>query len=67
LPVDSLLDLGASCQHVELFGLDRDLTSGDSATVRLSFAKAGAVDLKVTVAGPAEPLTRSPLPDLGEH
>jgi copper(I)-binding protein len=44
--------------HITLTGLDSSLTTGQYVTVVLTFAKAGEVTLKVTVANPSRPISR---------
>jgi copper(I)-binding protein len=45
--------------HITLTGLDSSMTTGQYVTVVLTFAKAGEVTLKVTVANPPRPISRS--------
>jgi hypothetical protein len=59
VPAHSTVFVGQDNTHITLIGLDQGLTAGQYVTLVLTFAKAGEVTVKATVATPSQPLERS--------
>jgi hypothetical protein len=59
VPAHSTVFVGQDNTHITLIGLDQGLTAGQYVTLVLTFAKAGEVTVKATVATPPQPLERS--------
>ncbi|MCU1668566.1 MAG: uncharacterized protein JWP40_1493 [Blastococcus sp.] len=59
VPAHSTVFVGQDNTHITLIGLDQGLTTGQYVTLVLTFAKAGEVTVKATVATPSQPLERS--------
>jgi hypothetical protein len=59
VPARSTVFVGQDNTHITLIGLDQGLTTGQYVTLVLTFAKAGEVTVKATVATPPQPLERS--------
>jgi copper(I)-binding protein len=67
VPHDGAVLMTAACPHLLVRNLRRDLLVSDTIKLRLTFARAGVIDLDVPVATPNGPLPRVPVPGFGEH
>jgi copper(I)-binding protein len=66
VPARSTVFVGQDDTHITLIGLDQGLTTGQYVTLVLTFAKAGEVTVKATVATPPQPLERSSTYDFNQ-
>ncbi|MDQ1674969.1 MAG: hypothetical protein QOC93_113 [Actinomycetota bacterium] len=67
VPHDGAVLLTAGCPHLVVQKLNRGLIASDAITLRLTFARAGLIELTVPVATPNSPLPREAVPGFNEH
>jgi copper(I)-binding protein len=67
VPHDGAVLMTAGCPHLVVRKLAEDMLPSDTITLRLTFARAGVIELEVPVATPSSPLPRVPVPGFGQH
>ena len=67
VPHDGAAIMTAGCPHLRVRKLTKDLLPSDTIKLRLTFARAGVIDLDVPVATPNAPLPRIPVPGFDQH